>query len=123
MYSKNTKILYFVVLKSVAFFNFTGGLGASSTWTRQVKFLSFSYWASSSSGFYCCIKILIQNSKCSGENGEKEDIYQLGIILLEVITGKLVKSPAELNEMKLGVSAFAHHNTKFFLKNFLSLQQ
>ncbi|GMN41793.1 hypothetical protein TIFTF001_011018 [Ficus carica] len=39
----------------------------------------------------------------SGENGEKEDIYQLGIILLEVITGKLVKSPAELNEMKLGL--------------------
>lgn len=73
--------------------------------------------------FYCCIKILIQNSKRSGENGEKEDIYQLGIILLEVITGKLVKSPAELNEMKLGVSAFVHHNTKFFLKDFLSLQQ
>ncbi|KAL5553915.1 hypothetical protein UlMin_041316 [Ulmus minor] len=36
-------------------------------------------------------------------NAEKEDIYQLGIILLEVITGKLVKSSRELDELKLQV--------------------
>ncbi|XP_062111671.1 probable LRR receptor-like serine/threonine-protein kinase At1g14390 [Humulus lupulus] len=37
----------------------------------------------------------------STENEEKEDIYQLGIILLEVITGKLVISASDLNETKL----------------------
>ncbi|KAK9277563.1 hypothetical protein L1049_007108 [Liquidambar formosana] len=37
----------------------------------------------------------------SGENAEKDDIYQLGVILLEVITGKQVKSMSELDELKL----------------------
>ncbi|GLU17123.1 hypothetical protein SLE2022_335170 [Rubroshorea leprosula] len=37
----------------------------------------------------------------SDESAEKEDIYQLGIILLEVITGKLVASTEELDELKL----------------------
>ncbi|KAE8681303.1 putative LRR receptor-like serine/threonine-protein kinase [Hibiscus syriacus] len=34
------------------------------------------------------------------ENGEKEDIYQLGILLLQVITGKLAKFTSELYELK-----------------------
>ncbi|KAH7515895.1 hypothetical protein FEM48_Zijuj10G0075000 [Ziziphus jujuba var. spinosa] len=37
----------------------------------------------------------------SAENGEKEDIYQVGIILLEVLMGKLANSTRELEEMKL----------------------
>lgn len=35
------------------------------------------------------------------EDGEKEDVYQLGVILLQVITGKLVKSASEVDELKL----------------------
>ncbi|CAB4264564.1 unnamed protein product [Prunus armeniaca] len=32
---------------------------------------------------------------------EKEDIYQLGIILLQVLTGRLIKSASELDELKI----------------------
>lgn len=49
-----------------------------------------------------------ENLQCSSENGEKEDIYQLGIILLEVITGKLVISASDLNETKLQVFNSCH---------------
>uniref|UniRef100_A0A2N9E118 non-specific serine/threonine protein kinase n=1 Tax=Fagus sylvatica TaxID=28930 RepID=A0A2N9E118_FAGSY len=35
------------------------------------------------------------------ENAEKEDIYQLGVILLQVITGQLITSASEMNELKL----------------------
>nr|XP_011463085.1 PREDICTED: probable LRR receptor-like serine/threonine-protein kinase At1g14390 [Fragaria vesca subsp. vesca] len=41
-----------------------------------------------------------ESPKPSAE-AEKEDIYQLGVILLQVLTGKLVKSTSELNELKL----------------------
>lgn len=34
------------------------------------------------------------------ENGEKDDIYQLGAILLQVISGKVVESETELNSLK-----------------------
>lgn len=37
----------------------------------------------------------------SAENAEKDDVYQLGVILLEVITGKQITSESELNELKL----------------------
>jgi hypothetical protein len=40
---------------------------------------------------------------CSSEIAEKEDIYQLGVILLEVITGQLTTSASEVNELKLQV--------------------
>ena len=56
--------------------------------------------------YYCgfnAFELPFINFKHSAENGEKEDIYQLGIILLEVITGKLAQSPAEFNDMKLQV--------------------
>ncbi|RDX67068.1 putative LRR receptor-like serine/threonine-protein kinase, partial [Mucuna pruriens] len=33
-------------------------------------------------------------------NAEKEDIYQYGVILLEVITGKLITSSSEVEELK-----------------------
>lgn len=36
----------------------------------------------------------------STNKAEKEDIYQLGVILLEVITGKQIASPSEIEEMK-----------------------
>ncbi|CAJ1939880.1 unnamed protein product [Sphenostylis stenocarpa] len=36
----------------------------------------------------------------STNNAEKEDIYQLGVILLEVITGKQIASSSEIEEMK-----------------------
>ncbi|KAL1365721.1 hypothetical protein HN51_013710 [Arachis hypogaea] len=36
----------------------------------------------------------------STNNAEKEDIYQLGVILLEVITGKQIKSSSEIEELK-----------------------
>jgi len=41
---------------------------------------------------------------CSTNKAEKEDIYQLGVILLEVITGKQIASPSEIEEMKNEVS-------------------
>ncbi|KAL6187663.1 hypothetical protein ACLB2K_039059 [Fragaria x ananassa] len=41
-----------------------------------------------------------ESPKPSAE-AEKEDIYQLGVILLQVLTGKLIKSTSELNELKL----------------------
>ncbi|KAF6136952.1 hypothetical protein GIB67_030716 [Kingdonia uniflora] len=37
---------------------------------------------------------------CSNEDGEKDDVYHLGIVLVEVLTGKLITSQAELNEHK-----------------------
>lgn len=37
----------------------------------------------------------------SDENADKEDIYQLGVIILEVITGKLVASTDEVDDLKL----------------------
>lgn len=37
------------------------------------------------------------------EDAEKEDVYQLGVILLQVITGKPIKSTRELEELKLEV--------------------
>ncbi|XVF43074.1 hypothetical protein PTKIN_Ptkin02bG0011600 [Pterospermum kingtungense] len=37
----------------------------------------------------------------SDENAEKEDIYQLGVLLLQVITGKLATFTSELDELKL----------------------
>ncbi|CAK7356218.1 unnamed protein product [Dovyalis caffra] len=39
--------------------------------------------------------------QCSSENAEKEDVYQLGVILLQVITGKLVTSNRELDELRI----------------------
>uniref|UniRef100_A0A6N2KEF1 non-specific serine/threonine protein kinase n=1 Tax=Salix viminalis TaxID=40686 RepID=A0A6N2KEF1_SALVM len=35
------------------------------------------------------------------ENAEKEDVYQLGVILLQVITGKLVASSRALDELRI----------------------
>ncbi|XWS23232.1 hypothetical protein CRYUN_Cryun29cG0103600 [Craigia yunnanensis] len=43
----------------------------------------------------------LANRLSSDENAEKEDIYQLGILLLQVITGKLATFTSELNELKL----------------------
>jgi serine/threonine protein kinase len=40
---------------------------------------------------------------CSSEIAEKEDIYQLGVILLEFITGQLTTSASEVNDLKLQV--------------------
>ncbi|KAL5761846.1 hypothetical protein ACOSP7_018110 [Xanthoceras sorbifolium] len=37
------------------------------------------------------------------EDAEKEDVYQLGVILLQVITGRLIKSTSELDELKLQI--------------------
>ncbi|KAK8526013.1 hypothetical protein V6N13_017085 [Hibiscus sabdariffa] len=42
----------------------------------------------------------VSNRLSSDENGEKEDIYQLGILLLQVITGKLATFTSELDELK-----------------------
>ncbi|XP_027346231.1 probable LRR receptor-like serine/threonine-protein kinase At1g14390 isoform X2 [Abrus precatorius] len=40
------------------------------------------------------------NNSGSTNNAEKEDIYQLGVILLEVITGKQIASSSEIEELK-----------------------
>lgn len=37
------------------------------------------------------------------ERGEREDIYQLGLILLETITGKSVESQEELDVLRVQV--------------------
>lgn len=39
----------------------------------------------------------------SVEHGEKEDVYQLGLILLEIIVGKPTESRSELDTLKLQV--------------------
>ncbi|TQD80519.1 hypothetical protein C1H46_033935 [Malus baccata] len=41
------------------------------------------------------------NSHLSSAEAEKEDIYQLGIILLQVLTGRLTKSATELDELRI----------------------
>ncbi|XP_009360378.2 probable LRR receptor-like serine/threonine-protein kinase At1g14390 [Pyrus x bretschneideri] len=41
------------------------------------------------------------NSHLSSAEAEKEDIYQLGIILLQVLTGRLIKSATELDELRI----------------------
>lgn len=40
---------------------------------------------------------------CSAKLAEKEDIYQLGIILLEVIIGRPINSQSETEDLKLQV--------------------
>lgn len=55
-----------------------------------------------------------ESSKRSAE-AEKEDIYQLGVILLQVLTGKLVKSTREVDELKLEVFLFTYSLTHFSL--------
>ncbi|GMJ13459.1 hypothetical protein like AT1G14390 [Hibiscus trionum] len=42
----------------------------------------------------------LANRLSSDENGEKEDIYQLGILLLQIITGKPATFTSELDELK-----------------------
>jgi len=41
---------------------------------------------------------------CSTNYAEKEDIYQLGVILLEVITGRQIASSIEVEQLKDEVS-------------------
>jgi hypothetical protein len=45
---------------------------------------------------------------CSINNAEKEDIYQFGVILLEVITGKLITSSIEVEVLKYEVYMTYH---------------
>ena len=66
---------------------------------------------------------LVSNSEtcygivCSNEDGEKEDVYQFGVILLQIITGKVVAAgSSEMGSLKLQVcSCFI-----FSIKNFFS---
>ncbi|KAF5939058.1 hypothetical protein HYC85_023317 [Camellia sinensis] len=44
---------------------------------------------------------IFRSSICSIENPEKNDVYQLGIILLEIITSKPITSDRESHELKL----------------------
>lgn len=60
------------------------------------------------------------NYFCSDGNAEKEDIYQLGVLLVQVITGKLATFSSELDELKLQVcSSFVPllHGKTFANKN------
>ncbi|KAJ0988056.1 hypothetical protein J5N97_006412 [Dioscorea zingiberensis] len=56
-------------------------------------------------------------STCEGsefgsvEHGEKEDVYQLGLILLEIITGKPTQSRSELDTLKLQLQKSLAENT------------
>ncbi|KAI9169484.1 hypothetical protein LWI28_013058 [Acer negundo] len=45
----------------------------------------------------------VQDASNLVENAEKEDVYQLGVILLQVITGRLIKSTSELDDLKLQI--------------------
>lgn len=49
-----------------------------------------------------------ENSLYGSENPEKDDIYQFGVILLHVITGKLFNSRSEIAEMKLQVYVLSY---------------
>lgn len=112
-----------------AFSKFSDRLGESSQWTRwscrQVLFLFSFFFFFCVCCCFCSVYIIynIKINKCSAENGEKEDIYQLGIILLEVITGKLVSSTSELEEMKLQVlytlTILSSFSSKIHMENLL----
>ncbi|KAK7386954.1 hypothetical protein VNO78_27355 [Psophocarpus tetragonolobus] len=45
-------------------------------------------------------KTALNEQTATNHNAEKEDIYQLGVILLEVITGKQITSSSEIEELK-----------------------
>ncbi|KAK0574194.1 hypothetical protein LWI29_019572 [Acer saccharum] len=45
----------------------------------------------------------VQDASNLVKNAEKEDVYQLGVILLQVITGRLIKSTSELDDLKLQI--------------------
>lgn len=56
------------------------------------------------------------NSQCS-QNPEKEDIYRLGVILVEVITGRPIDSRSELDDLKFQVTAiFIFLASKFYIE-------
>jgi len=42
------------------------------------------------------------------EQGDKQDIYQIGLILLEVITGKPTESQSQLESLKAQVKLKLH---------------
>jgi len=59
---------------------------------------------------------------CSTNYAEKEDIYQLGVILLEVITGRQISSSSEVEQLKDEVSittSVLHH---MFFINVLKIE-
>lgn len=64
----------------------------------------------SSFHFPLCIQNIIwcYPNICSTNDAEKEDIYQLGVILLQVITGKLITSSSEVEELKYEVYMIFH---------------
>lgn len=71
------------------------------------------------------IVILSSPSAHNQEHGEKQDIYQFGLILLEVITGKPTESQSQLESLKAQVNLmppfffgkaqapFLHHSSGF----------
>lgn len=54
------------------------------------------------------IMILSAPSAQSAEQGDKDGIYQFGLILLEVITGKPTESQRELDSLKAQVNLKLH---------------
>lgn len=44
------------------------------------------------------------------ENPKTDDIYRLGVILTEVITGRPINSQSELDDMKFQVMITVHHD-------------
>ena len=50
------------------------------------------------------IMIVSSHSVPSTEQGDKDDIYLIGQILLEVITGKPTESPKDLDSLKTQVN-------------------
>lgn len=60
--------------------------------------------------FLFCFTVLLQHPcnltepcTCSTGTAEKEDIYELGVILLEVLTGRLIILASEIDDLKLQV--------------------
>lgn len=50
------------------------------------------------------VLINLQSTVNEESDAEKEDIYQLGVILLEVITGRQITSSSEVEQLKDEVS-------------------
>lgn len=52
--------------------------------------------------------ISLLSSAQNAAQGDKEDIYQIGLILLEVITGKPTESQSQLESLKAQVNLKLH---------------
>lgn len=71
--------------------------------------MSLVYGHKKSNPFYFFSPLCRAHGIRSLGHGEKEDIYQLGVVLLEIITGKPAGSQSELDSLRVQVFGFHFH--------------